>query len=246
MLLEQEDINPKTINKNCTKPQSIVAWNRQERVVQMLLGQFDVDPNTDDEDGQPPLWIAPATGTRELWNHYWSGMTSTRTPRTNVVQATLESHLYGTCRKVKDAVERLDVNLNVVSQSGETPLFLATHKVSEGEVNILLERLNVHPNSGVEDGNKPVFGATCEDYEGVVQVPPFRNDTNPNTANIYGRTALCKAARTGHEGVVKMLLERFVSILILLSRMAKLWYSGHPISGIKGLSRVRCSCTDCE
>jgi len=38
VLLEREDINPKTINKNCTKPQSIVACNRQEGVVQMLLG----------------------------------------------------------------------------------------------------------------------------------------------------------------------------------------------------------------
>ena len=26
--------------------------------MQMLLGRFDVDPNTDDEDGQSPAWIA--------------------------------------------------------------------------------------------------------------------------------------------------------------------------------------------
>jgi len=143
-------------------------------------------------------------------------------------------------------VERLDVDLNIVTESGDTPLFLATHKGYEGEVKILLERLNVDQNSAVEDGNKPVFGATPEEHERVVQVPPFRNDTNPNTANIDGRTPLCKAARTGHEGVVEMLLERFVSILILLTRIAKPCYSGPPLSGIKRLSTVRCSCRDCE
>ena len=58
MLLEWEDINLKTIKKNCTKPESIVAWNRQEGVMQMLLGRFNVDPNTDDEGGQSPVWIA--------------------------------------------------------------------------------------------------------------------------------------------------------------------------------------------
>jgi len=90
----------------------------------------------------------------------------------------------------------------------------------------LLERLNVDPNSAVEDSNKPVFGTTPKEHEGVLQVPPFRNDTSPNTANIYGRRPICKAARTGHEGVVEMLLERFVSMLILLTRMAKPCYSG--------------------
>jgi len=143
-------------------------------------------------------------------------------------------------------VERLDIDLNIVTESGDTPFFLATHKGYEGEVKILLERLNVDPNSAVEDGNKRVFGAIPEDHEGVVQVPPFRNDTYPNTANISGRTPRCKAARIGHEGVVEMLLERFVSILILLTRMAKPCYSGPPISGIKGVSTVRCSCRHCE
>jgi len=137
------------------------------------------------------------------------------------------------------------MDLNIVTESGDTPLFLATHKGYEGEVRILLERLNVDPNSAVEDSNKPVFGATPKEHEGVLQVPPFRNDTNPNTANIYGRRPICKAARTGHEGVVEMLLERFVLILILLTRMAKPCYSGLRLSGIKGVSTVRCSCMDC-
>ena len=61
VLLELQDINPNTRNKNLTRLRSI-AWNRGAGVLKLLLEQFDVDSNSEHNDGQKPLFISACHG----------------------------------------------------------------------------------------------------------------------------------------------------------------------------------------
>jgi len=61
VLLELQDINPKTRKKSLTMRRSIV-WNGEEGVMKVLLEQLDSDTNSEHKDGQIPLFISACHG----------------------------------------------------------------------------------------------------------------------------------------------------------------------------------------
>jgi len=57
----------------------------------MLLGRFDVDPNTDDDDGQPPLWNAAG--------HWYEGVVELLLERNDINPNTTNSRSPGHSRE---------------------------------------------------------------------------------------------------------------------------------------------------
>ena len=58
-LREQNDVNPDKRDNNAKTPLWRAAWDRHERVVNLLFGRDDVNPDKPDTDGGTPvLWAS--------------------------------------------------------------------------------------------------------------------------------------------------------------------------------------------
>jgi len=67
-LLKRDHVNPNTAQENGTTPFCIVAWMRDEGVVNRLLERFsgNVDSNTEDKDSKRRLFWAIQEAKREV------------------------------------------------------------------------------------------------------------------------------------------------------------------------------------
>ena len=100
------------------------------------------------------------------------------------------------------------VNLDSLSESGQTPLSWAAENGHEGIVKLLLGRKEVNSDSSSKYGRTPLSLAAENGHEGIVKLLLGRKEVNPDSSSESGRTPLSWVAENGHEGIVKLLLGR--------------------------------------
>ena len=205
-------INPDSSSKSGRTPLSWAAEKGHERIVRLLLGRKDVNPNTPDMAyGRTPLWWAAGNG-HERIAELLLGRKDVYpdTPDTEHGQTPL-SWAAGNGHEeiVKLLLGRKDVNPDSSSNAGRTPLSWAAGNGHERIVNLLLEGKDVNPNSPSRSGWTPLLWAAVNGHEGIVKLLLGQAEINPDISDAdCGRTPLSWAAGNGREGVVKLLLGR--------------------------------------
>ena len=183
------------------------AWNRHERIVKILLGRGDVNPDRPNCFGLTPLLCA----TRNGHNGVVKMLLRRDDVDPNKQDKNGETPLWRAARNgdegmVKILLGRGEVNPNKPDAYGQTPLLCAVRNGHEEVVKILLGRGDVDPNEPDKNGETPLWRAAQNGYEGMVKILLGRGDVNPEKPGLFGLTPLCCAAGNGHEGVVKLLL----------------------------------------
>ena len=183
------------------------ARNGHEKVVKILLGQDDINPEKPGGWGYAPLICAASNG--------HEGVVKILLGQDDVNPNTPGGYgpLYFAAKNghegvVKILLGRNDVNPENPDPWGQTPLCWAAQNGHEGVVKILLGRDDVNPEGPDQSRQTPLSFAAENGHEGVVKILLKRDGVNPNKPTKRGRTPLSFAAEKGHEGVVKILLGR--------------------------------------
>ena len=185
------------------------AQNGHTGVVNILLGQGDINPNKQGQFGQTPLSCAACNGHKGVVKMLLRrDDIDPDTPDGDGVTPLWAAAENGHEGVVKTLLGRDDVNPNKPNNDGLTPLSAAAWSGREGVVKMLLKRGGVDPDKPNYDGQTPLWGAAWSGQEGVVKILLGRDDVDPDTPDYSGQTPLSCAASNGHEGVVKMLLQR--------------------------------------
>ena len=208
-LIEVEgcDINQSDCDGNT--PFMWAARSGHERVVEILLGRNDVNPEKPNVFGKTPLCYAAEYG--------HEGVMKILLGRDDIYPETPSSYgqtplCYAASNghegMVKMLLGRGDVNPERPNNFGQTPLSSAAVNGHEGVVKILIGRDDVNPETPDAYWQTPLSYAAKHGHEGVLEILLRRGDVNPDRPNYFGQTPLSFAAVNGHEGVVKILLRR--------------------------------------
>jgi len=188
-------------------PLTWAASNGHERVVKILLGWCDVNPDKPDCNGQIPLICAAQNGHEGvvkilLEQGDVSPIGTNMYGRTALCCAARNGHE----GVVKIILELGDVGLSKPDMCGRTPLLCAAQKGHEAVVQTLLW-CGANPDKPDMCGRTPLLCAAENGHEGVVKILLERN-ASPSKPDMCGETPLLCSARSGYEEVVKILLRQ--------------------------------------
>ena len=208
-LIELKCYNIKEEDFSGRGPLAWAAQNGHEGVVEILLGQGEVNPDKPDHDGRTPLSHAAGNG-HEGVVKVLLGRGGVSPDKPDKWGQTPLSHVaqHGHEEVVKILLGWKEVNPDQPDSDGRTPLSHAARHGHEGVVKILLGREQVSPDKPDKWGLTPLSRAACSGYEEVVKILLGREEVNPNKSDGDGRTPLWYAARNEYKGVVKILLGR--------------------------------------
>ena len=183
--------------------------NGHDRVVKLLLGQKDIDPNCLDKSDRTALGCAVIEGNEEAIKLLLSRKDVDPNHQDENNQTPLGcAATQGHVSVVELLLKREDIEPDRPDNQGGTPLFLAANSGHEGVVELLLGRKDVDPNRQNKKNRTPLRAAAYEGHEEVVKILLERGDVDPNRPDDDDRTPLGSAALKGHVGVVKLLLGR--------------------------------------
>ena len=182
------------------------ARNGHLAVVEILLGQREINPDKPDKGGRTPLSHAAGNG--------HSGVVKVLLGREEVDPGTLTDLGWtplaiaagnGHEEVVKLLVGRGEVDPNRAELLGRTPLWHSSSNGHQGVVEILLGREEVDPDRPDSLGRTPLSRAAEGGHEGVVKALLGREEVNPDKPDNYSLTPLSHAARNGHQRVLALL-----------------------------------------
>ena len=220
-------------------PLTWAAQNGHSGVVEILLGQGEINPDKPDNFGQTPLSHAAGNG--------HEGVVKVLLEREEVgpdkpdkFGLTPLSHAAGNGHEgvVKVLLGREEVDPSKPDWRGQTPLSYAAGIGREGVVKILLGREEVNPDKPNNSGRTPLLHAAENGHEGVVKILLRREEVNPDKPDWRGRTPLSFAAMNGHEGVVKILLGREEVDLDKLDKFGRTPFSYAASHGHEGVVKI--------
>ena len=161
------------------------AWNGHERVVKILLGREDVNPEKSNTFRQSPLCFAAENG-HEGVVKILLGRSDVNSERRTLMGETPLFLAAGNGHQgvVKILLGRDDVNPDTPCFMGRTPLCHAADRGHRGVVEILLERDDVNPNKPDDKGRTPLSRAVQEGHAGVVALLQPLTSTNPSAAPV--------------------------------------------------------------
>ena len=163
-------------------PFTWAARNGHEGVVEILLGQGEINPDKPDDAGRTPLWHAAGNGHegvvkmllgREEVNPNRAELLG-RTPLTLAA-------MWGHEGVVKILFGREEVNPDKPDVHGLTPLSCSAIRGYEGVAKILLGREEVNPDKLDMHGQTPLSWATHYQHERVVALLQSRKAVSPRT-----------------------------------------------------------------
>jgi len=187
-------------------------------MVELFLGQEDIEPDTVIKDGRTVFSFAAELGNEDAVKlllgrrdvNHDSKDSDGRTPLSFAAEL-------GQGGVVKLLLERGDVDPNSRDSHGRTPLSFAAEWGREGVVKLLLERGDTDPNSSANNGRTPFsfvaqrfrdLFSLAPRYEDVMKLLLERGGGDPNSPDSNGRTLVSFAAGKGRERLVKLLLGR--------------------------------------
>jgi len=144
----------------CT-PLAWAARNGHEKVVKILVGREEVNPDLTGDGGRTPLSHAAVSGNegvvKQLLEQEEVNLDVTdnggRTPLSYAAG-------YGYSGAVKPLLKQEEVNPDLADGAGRTPLSYASESGSDEVVKLLLEREEVNPGVADNDGQTPFYFAS--------------------------------------------------------------------------------------
>ena len=163
-------------------PLAWAARNGHSGVVEILLGQGEINPDKPDNNARTPLSYAAGNGHEGVVKALLRREEVEPDKPDNWVQTPL---LYaannGHEGVVKMLLVREEVDPDKPDYSGRTPLSHAAEKGHEGVVKILLGREEVNPNRAEVFGRTPLWWATLRGNERIVALLQSRKAVSPRT-----------------------------------------------------------------
>lgn len=191
-------------------PLSYAAERGHEAVVELLLEENNVNPNSKDSTrGWTPLWYAVANGhTPVVRLLLEKGRTDPNSKSKNQQVVLSLAAQKGYDMIVKLLLEKDQVDPDYMdSKYGQTPILRAAIKGHHKVVELLLNRVGVNPNSkDFEYGRTPLSWAAERGHKTVVEILLANDGVDPNSKSKSGRTPLWFARERGHKAVVDLLL----------------------------------------
>ena len=191
------------INKEDFSGRGPLAWaarNGHEGVVEILLGQGEINPDKPDNRGRTPLLLAAVNG-HEGVVKILLGREKVNPDKRDMLGLTPLSWAArnGHSGVVKILLGREEVNPDKPDDDSQTPLSHASENGHSGVVNILLGREEVSPDKRDKFSRTPLSYAAGNGYEGVVKVLLGREEVSPDKLDKFYRTPLSHAAGNGYE-----------------------------------------------
>ncbi|KAK8926985.1 Ankyrin-1 [Metarhizium anisopliae] len=173
-----------------------------------LLLENGASPNSIDDDGRTPLWLAAKKG-HEAVVKLLLGNGADADPRPTGFLDNGVTPLHLGAEKGSDTMVRLLLENGADPDSKDyqkqTPLWLAAEGGYDTVVKLLLEN-GADPDSKDYQKQTPLWLATDRGYDTVVKLL-LENGADPDFKNYRGRTPLWLAAEKGYDEVVKLLLD---------------------------------------
>ena len=187
----------------------LAAQEGHEDVVNILLGQKEVNPNKENNFGLTPLTYATLGGHEDVVKILlgWEEVNPDK-PDNDGRTPLWYAATYGLEGVVKILLGREEVDPDKPDNDGRTPLSHATIGGFEGVVKILLGREKVNPDKPDNNGRTPLWYAAWLGHEGVVAILLEREEVHPNKLDHEGQTPLMLATRRGWRGVIALLESR--------------------------------------
>jgi len=191
-----------------TECERSVAQRCVKRIVKLLLGCGDVEPNAEDINGRTPLSYAAENGHEEvveLLLEHGNIMVNTKDifGTATLSYAARKGHK----RIVKLLLQHKNIDVNIINDYGRTPLLYAVRGGHIETVKLLLKHKNTDVNIADDHGRTPLSCAAARGHEGIVKLLLEHENIDVNIADDHGRTPLSSAVEGGDEGIVEMLLE---------------------------------------
>ncbi|KAL9096319.1 MAG: hypothetical protein Q9165_001316 [Trypethelium subeluteriae] len=190
-------------------PLSWAAENGHEAMVETLLRNDSVNPDSEDIDGRTPLWWAALNGQDKVADLLLAKKSVNPSHEDKVGQTPLLIAIVnGHEAVVKLLLARDDTNVSNASYEDVTPLSSATARGHEMVVKLPRTIDNVFIWKQNSASATPMSSATATGHKAIVEPLPTRNDINVSEQDSAGATPLSCAAAKGHETMVELLLAR--------------------------------------
>jgi ankyrin repeat protein len=199
------------MSADCKKNTAVhlAALHGHELVVQLLVDQIHIEPNSWNAHGQTPLYLAAEHGhigvVHQLVERAGVNVSQCfaeiRTPLSIAVEG-------GHLDVVRFLADQKDVDPNLMDYSGCTPLSLAARWGHIDIVKFLVERADVDADYVDGTGQTPLSVAARCGHLAVVKLLVERAGVDVNSVNSTGQTPLSVAALRGQLDVVRFLVER--------------------------------------
>ena len=187
-------------------PLSWAALNGHLGVVEILLGQGEINPDKLDNLSRTPLSYAAENGHSGVVE-ILLGREEVNPDKPDYFNQTPLSHAAqkGRSGVAKILLGREEVNPDKPDDDDQTPLSHAAVYGHEGVVNILLGREEVDPNKVDNYDRTPLSWAAGNGHEGVVKILLGREEVNADWRGLLGRTPLWSATHNQRERVIALL-----------------------------------------
>ncbi|KAI0892243.1 ankyrin repeat-containing domain protein [Annulohypoxylon nitens] len=190
-------------------PLSYAAERGNETVVELLLKENSVNPNSkDSRRGRTPLWYAVAQGRAsvvKLLLEQGRADPNCKSKHERMVLSLAAEKGYAKIVALLLEKDQVDPD-HVDSKHGRTPLVWAAANGHHVIVKHLLDTSRVNPNSkDFEYGRTPLSWAAERGHNAVVEVLLANHGIDPNSKSKSGRTPSWFARERGHKTTVELL-----------------------------------------
>ncbi|KAI8493684.1 hypothetical protein Bbelb_286050 [Branchiostoma belcheri] len=185
----------------------ITAWTGDEDKVKTLL-QAGVQVNTENSEGETPLWDAVRGGHANIVTlllQKGADLGAGANTASGIGQTLLQLAAQSGNAEIVGMLTKAEADLDKADDEGRTPLFLAAESGNAEMVSILIQA-GADLNKADSMGRTPLWAAAENGHAEVVSIL-IQAGADLDTAGVLGRTPLWVAAKRKHAEVVGILIQ---------------------------------------
>ena len=187
----------------------IACQEGHKEIVELLLGNKQLDINKARESGATPFYIACQEGHKEIVEL----LLGNKKLEPNKAKLSGTTPFYIACQEGhKEIVELLldKVDISMPNKNGTTPFYIACEYGHKVIVELLLDKVDI--NKARESGATPFYIACQEGHKEIVELLLGNEKLDIDKARKSGATAFYIACQKGHTEIARMLIKKGINI----------------------------------